>query len=464
MVAFARPRHPGLILRDGFVWSAAIEYRIGPPPRGPASPGEKKTPSMITALTLAISFMALLASAVPTRRYAFARLVLVIFALGAGNIHLAVVSLAVMLFVNNGYRPPVVHLRRTELIVGLSVGAIILVTFLSPVSPRTLAKLLHLGLFVFILLQLLNELVSAERIRAYLKAMVWAATAVAILGLVLDQLGLVEHPHIFPGRGANEGSVYLSLMGLLPALTLMLWERKPLYLAPCGIMAFAQVVALSRSNTVLAGVMLAAAIFFYFDSRAIKAAMLGVAGLIIYKSLDLINLEVERQVNYSARERIELTLYGWELWLQRPYTGWGWGSTSELVPKAILVEQEYPHFHNTWVQLLAEVGYLGWLFIAMFLFFGLRCIWIALRWTHSAAVSFYVIMAVAGIGWLGFFEALLFGADRFIMLVIVLPIMGYMTSISLAAKRASWMPQPPLDAAAERRQPDGPVADRPLAP
>lgn len=390
---------------------------------------------MITALSIAISFLALLASAVPTRRYAFARLFLVVFALGAGNIHLAVISLAVMLFVNHGFRPPTIRLRRTELIIGISVGLIIFVTFLSPVTLRTLIKLLHLSLFIFILFQLLQELSSAERIRVYLKALVWAGTCVAVTGLVLNQLGLMDYPHIFLGRGANEGSIYLSLLGILSALTLMLWERKLLYIAPCSIMAFAQVVALSRSSSILTGVMLAAAVFFYFDSRVIKGMMLTIAGLIIYKGLDLIGLEVERQINYSARERIELSLYGWELWQQRPFTGWGWGSTSELVPKAILVEQEYPHFHNTWVQLLVEVGFLGWVLIAMFVLFGLRCIWIALRWTHNPAVSFYVIMAMVGIGWLGFFEAMLFGSDRFVMLLLILPMMGYMTSISLWAQR-----------------------------
>lgn len=392
---------------------------------------------MITALSIAISFLALLASAVPTRRYAFARLVLVIFALGAGNIHLAVIALTVMLFVNNGFRPPAIRIQQTELIIGVSVGLIILVTFLSPVTVRTLTKLLHLSLFIFILLQLLQELNSSERIRAYLNAMVWAATAVATIGLALQLVGLTAVPHIYLARGGNEGSLYISLFGILPALALMIWERKPLYLAACGVMALAQVIAVSRSNTVVAGVLLAVALFFYFDSRAIKSAMLAAGAAILYRSQDLVSLSIERQMNFSARERIELTRYGWELWLQRPFTGWGWGSTSELVPKAVLVQQEYPHFHNTWVQLLAEVGVVGWLLVAMFLWFGLRCVWIALRWTRSAAVSFYVVGSMIGIGWLSFFDAFLFGADRFVMLLFILPIMGHMVSISLAAQRAA---------------------------
>lgn len=391
---------------------------------------------MITALSIAISVLALMASAVQTKRFAFARLVLVLFALGAGNIHIAVVSFAVMLFVNNGYRLPSVRLARTELIVAGLVGLIVLVTFLSPITTRTLTKLLHLTLFMFILCQLLQELASSERIRFYFKGLVWAATAVAVIGMALGTVGITETPHIFLGRGANEGSIFLSLMGLLPALTLMLWERKPLYLVPCAVMAVAQLMAVSRSNTILAAVMLAAVIFFYFDSRVIKGLMFSAAAGVLYKSQELIGLQVEQQMNFSARERIELTRYGWELWLQRPYTGWGWGSTSELVPKALLVEQEYPHFHNTWVQLLAEVGFVGALLILMFAWFALRCIWIALRWSQSAAVSFYVVMAIAGIVWLGFFDALIFGADRLIMVLFILPTMGYMASISLAARHA----------------------------
>jgi len=390
---------------------------------------------MITALSIAISFLALVVSAIPTRRYAFARTTLVLFALGAGNIHVAVVALSVMLFVNNGFKLPTIRLARTELIVGVLVGLIVLITFLSPVTIRTLTKLLHLSLFIFILAQLLQELADAERIRSYLKAMVWAAAGVAVLALALQTVGVTERPHIYIGRGANEGSTYLSLIGVLPALTLMLWERKLIYLAPCGVMAFAQLMAFSRSNTLLLGVMLGAVFFFYFDRRAIKAAMLLLVGAIIYRSQDLISLQLERQMNFSTRERVELIRYGWELWLQRPYTGWGWGSTSELVPRAILVEQEYPHFHNTWVQLLVEVGVVGWLLIAVFLWFGLRCTWIALRWARSPAVSFFVLMAMVGIGWMGSFVPLVFGADRILMLLFLLPIMGHMTTIALAARR-----------------------------
>lgn len=396
---------------------------------------------MITALSFAISFLALAASAIPTSRYAFARLALVMFALGAGNIHVAVLSLSVMLFVNNGFRLPSIRLARTELMVGVLVGLIVLITFLSPVTTRTLTKLLHLSLFIFILFQLLQELADSERIRFYFRAMVWATTGVAALALVLQLVGVTERPHIFIGRGANEGSTYLSLIGVLPALTLMIWERKPIYLAPCGIMAFAQLMAFSRSNSLLVGVMLGAVFFFYFNNRAIRAAMLAAVATIIYRSQDLLRIELESQMNFSTRERIELIRYGWELWLQRPYTGWGWGSTSELVPQAYLVEQEYPHFHNTWVQLLAEIGPVGWLLIAVFVWFGLRCIWIALRWARSSAVSFFVLMAMLGICWMGSFVPLVFGADRIVILLFVLPVMGYMTSIALAARRQADLPE-----------------------
>ena len=396
---------------------------------------------IVTILSFAISFAALIAAMIQTQRYALVRTTLVMFALGAGNIHVATVALTAMLFVNHGFRPPQIRLQRTELITCALVGMIIAISMFSPITIRTVTKLLHLGLFIFILFQLLHELKSPERIQHYLKAMVFAGTIVSLLGFVLPVVGLTEAPHIFLDRGSNEASIYLSMFGTLAGLTLFLWERKLLYLLPCLLMAAAQFIAGARSNNVLAAVMFAGAGFFYFDNRGIKALMLAAALGVFYWARDMVGLAFEGQVNFSALERIELTRYGWELWLQRPYTGWGWGSTSILVPQASLVQLEYPHFHNTWVQLLAEVGVVGCLLIAGFVWFSLRCIWISLFQARSPAVAAYVSLAAIGITWLGFFEALTFGADRVIMLLFVLPLMGYMTMIAQKARAASGQTQ-----------------------
>ena len=390
---------------------------------------------IITAITIAISLLALLASVVRIPRLEFARHFAVLFALGAGNIHIAVISLSVLLFANNGFRPPHRQLGRTELITLVMVALVAGVSLFSPVSGRTITKLLHLGLFIFILFQLLQELASAERIHFYLRCMTYATTAVAVLGVALSVVGVTEVPHIYLGRGSNEGSIFVTFMGVLPAMTLMLWERRARYFLLAAVMAGAQLVAVSRANTVVSAVMMAGAFYFLVNNPLIKTAMLAVAGAILYKSRDLISLELEKQINFSALERLELTRYGWELWQQRPLTGWGWGSTSILVPKARLVTGEYPHFHNTWVQILAETGAVGWLMIGLFAWFGVRCVWIAMVRIQSPAVSAYVCFALIGIIWLGFFEALTFGADRMIQLLFTLPIMGYMTTIGLKGRR-----------------------------
>lgn len=390
---------------------------------------------ILTAASIAISLLALLASLIRTPRFEFVRHWLVFFALGAGNIHIAVVSLAVLLFVNSGYRLPIRRLGRTELIVLGMVGLIALISLFSPITGRTITKLLHLGLFVFIAFQLMHEFASAERIRFYLRCMVYGAAAMALLAIALSFVGLTETPHIYLARGSNEGSIFVTFMGVLPALTLMLWERRPHYLALAAMLAIAPLLAVSRSNTAVSAVMLAGTFYFLFNRPLIKAAMLVAAGTIIYHSRDLLSLQIGSQINYSALQRIELTRYGWDLWTERPLTGWGWGSTSNLVPQAMLVDIEYPHFHNTWVQILAETGAVGWLIIALFAWFGIRCVWISLVRLRSPAISAYVSFALIGIVWLGFFEALTFGADRMVQLVLMLPIMGNMISLGLEAQR-----------------------------
>lgn len=390
---------------------------------------------MLTAVSIALSVVALLASMLRSPRLELPRHFLVFFALGAGNIYIAVVALSVLLYVNNGFRLPTRPFRRTELIVLGMVGLIALISLFSPITDRTIVKLLHLALFVFILFQLMDEFRSAERIRFFMHCMVYGAFAVAVVGISFSIVGITEKPHIYLGRGSNEGSIFVTLMGILPALTLMLWERRPHYLVLAGVMAVAPLLAVSRSNTAVSAVMLVGAFYFFFNRPAIKAAMLVVAAVILYRSRELISLQIDSQINYSALQRIELTRYGWDLWKERPWTGWGWGSTSNLVPQATLVEGEYPHFHNTWVQILAEVGVVGILLIALFAWFGLRCVWICLIRVQSPAASAFVVFSLISIVWLGFFEALTFGADRMVQLVLMMSIMGYMTTIGLQARR-----------------------------
>ena len=404
----------------------------------------------MTVITIGISLLALVLSMVRAAPLDPVRHFLVFFALGAGNIHLAVIALSVFLFVNNGYRLPEHVLRRAGLIIILMVILIIGITLFSPITERTVVKVAHLGLYIFILFQILQNLSTPGALASHLKYMSYAAVCIALVALALFQTGITQVPHIYLGRGGNEGSVFLTLMGVLPALALFLTERRKRFLIIALILVFVQYLCQSRSNYVISAGMILGALYFAFNSRVIKSALVLLAAAGAAMNLNMLTTRIEGQINFSALERLELARFGWQLWLERPLTGWGWGSTSELVPRASLTAIDYPDFHHTWLQLIVELGIVGWMLIAAFVAFALRCLWLSFVRVRDPAVSAYVLFATVGLIWLGFFEALTFGADRMIQVLFVLPFMGKLVEFGMQARYSPLRNAPP---APVRRRP-----------
>ena len=81
----------------------------------------------------------------------------------------------------------------------------------------------------------------------------------------------------------------------------------------------------------------------------------------VYKTL----LSFDRsKIPYSSvGARAHMLLYGIECWRERPWFGWGVGTSRSLLAKdAVLQPYDHPHFHNNYLELLVEQGVFGLLF------------------------------------------------------------------------------------------------------
>ncbi len=143
-------------------------------------------------------------------------------------------------------------------------------------------------------------------------------------------------------------------------------------------MIMAQYLATSRGSLVVSIIVLLVAGFLWTRSLLLRTATV-IGGLAVLAfNVPQVLVLFDAQLNSSARERMALLEYGSGLASERFWTGWGWGSTSRLASIAPNTAQTYPHFHNAYMQMIVELGVLGWIVIGL----GLG---LAVRWGIIAA-------------------------------------------------------------------------------
>ena len=247
----------------------------------------------------------------------------------------------------------------------------------------------------------------------------YGSLAVALLALAALTLGWTTPPFIFVGRGSNEASVFIALLGVVPCAVMLTRTRNPLYLAAALLLVYVQYLATSRGSLAVSAIVLLVAGFLWTRMVLLRVAMVLAGLVVLFRNVPQLLAVYEAQLNTSARERMALIDYGMTLAGERFWTGWGWGSTSRLASAAPNTLQTYPHFHNAYVQMAVELGLLGWVVIGV-------AVWVAARWAVIAAVrmrqpavSALVLCSALGIAVACLFDAMLFGADRSIQLIVL---------------------------------------------
>lgn len=374
---------------------------------------------MVFALSISISILAIVLAGLRMESLRSLRGFMVLFALGAGQIHLAILSLIILLFSEEGYSlPRHVSLRSVALLLGFFF-AVVSVTLFSDIRERTISELLQLLLYIFTYIQLQSVLRQSGQMERLVRLSVPAAMAVAILGLVLERSGLTEAPAIFLDRGGNEGSTFLLLMGVVPSVFMFLKNRNLVYILCIFMLTFVQLEATSRANVALSALCFLAIGFFIWKDRLPRVVLSLIVVAALYVNIDFIEAAWDQQQNYSALERTALYEAGIKLWLDSPWIGWGWGATSELVPRIVLTGSEYPHFHSTYIQFIVELGVLGVLIAGLWIIVAFAIMLYGAFGHFRQQYAAYLVLSSFSLLSSGFTEAMIFGADRAIQVVFI---------------------------------------------
>ena len=396
---------------------------------------------MLDYLTWIIAGFALLLALMPLAGLERWRMAAAMFALGAGQIYLAVLSLVVLLLIDNQWRITFRQSPGALAAIFVLVGGIVLLAVSQPTDLRTWSELAQLALYVLLFFLFTSRLRNGRDLLILLTACIAASLGVTLLAFAATAVGWVSAPAIFVDRGSNEASVFLALLGVVPCAVMLTRTRNLLYLAAAGPMVLAQYLATSRGSLAVSIIVLLVAGFLWTRSLLIRGAtIIGGLAVLAYNVPQLLLL-FDAQLNSSARERMALLEYGTGLANERFWTGWGWGSTSRLASIAPNTAQTYPHFHNAYVQMIVELGLLGWIVLAA----GL---WLVVRWSVIAAVRLrqpgltaLVACSMIGLATACLFDAMLFGADRSVQLIVLLALCSRAVALGSEAQAAARQPR-----------------------
>ena len=377
---------------------------------------------MTSALSIAISILAILFAVLKIPTLQLQRTFLVLFALGAGQIHLAYLALTLFLFSELGYRFQHRLHRRSFAIFAGFYAYVLLVTITSPIDIRAVSETMQLLIYIFTFFQIQAVLFREGMTERILLMSAYASLVMACLGLLLESLGFTEAPAIFLERGGNEGSTFLLLMGVVPCIFFFMKTRKPKFLLIVLIITYAQFVATSRANYFLSGFCILSIFFFLINQLWIRILI-----SLIFATLTILNLPsilqiLEGEQNYSTLQRILLYDLGYKIASEHPWFGWGWGSTFKLVTANNLTDISFPHFHSTFIQFWVELGVFGLILNGLW---TLSLFWSVIKGCYSRIsneYNSYIALSSIVIFFSGFTEALIFGADRAVQVIILFAI------------------------------------------
>lgn len=224
-----------------------------------------------------------------------------------------------------------------------------------------LVKLLHGFLFFYILTGLLLAVIGME-IAFYIDPLERGN----IIGLPLVK-GLFSHK-IYAGF---YGVFFLILTMIQPLSRVRYWSSI--------LLAFSSVFISGSTLSIMLMVIFTAFYSYFFIVNRVRYRQVFHTALFCFSvsiayfgfnySADIL-IALGRDPTLTGRS--ELWAFGLDFWAQKPLLGWGYSgifSDVENAPSWIINDHAYyqaPHFHNAFIQSLAELGVIGFLFLMYF--------------------------------------------------------------------------------------------------
>jgi O-antigen ligase/tetratricopeptide (TPR) repeat protein len=231
------------------------------------------------------------------------------------------------------------------------------------------------------------------------RSIIFFILTLGVWGVIMVGYGLFRRLSI-AGEMGNIGATFINrnhfcaFIGMIAPLCLGmgLWGRSRWirWLSGCFFLVISGGVLLSgsRGGGIAFGVSSVALLLLYFFQRSDKktrwvSLLLSAGGglvliaILIFLTRDTLYPNAGASLNeLSIRTRFSIWQSTFEVFLARPWSGWGWGSFQYIYPifKAPEVWYKVPHAHNELIQVLSEGGLLGFIALAFCYIYSFLCL------------------------------------------------------------------------------------------
>ena len=265
-----------------------------------------------------------------------------------------------------------------------------------------------------------------------LNALLLSAVVLASTFFVVHIL-FIEWPENLIGR--NEGAFYIVMTGIIIPMYLFLtcggWKKIVCFITIFYSMLSIVIATDSRSGIIIGGILIMLFVILLANGFLLKRS---IVVLLTVFFLMILMLPVEAYIdtifdtsrNYSNIERLLLLETSYDLLTDKPLLGWGWGSVEFVLGDHSLAQGNYPHPHNTYARFGVELGIAGIFVIISLLLFLVRSAISAVNTFEAIFLGFVAIALLL----FALVDALFYGADRGILLSILIGVCMYMGTIN----------------------------------
>ncbi|HIF30070.1 MAG TPA: O-antigen ligase family protein [Planctomycetaceae bacterium] len=266
---------------------------------------------------------------------------------------------------------------------------------------------------------------GASHLRHILKSLMASAFFLAIvLGLIYRTRGVQDGYFI----GSNEAAFILVVCGLVVPVywisTVSDWRKAAIGWVVIMVSLWAIYLGESRAGigfglAVIGSFVLSSLLGVSFAKCAVACAILVLLGSQQTSVQEVAGRLFDTERNFSNIERTALIESCYALFVERPWTGWGWGTMESLLDTYSLSKNSYPHPHNTYAHFAAEIGVGGLVCLGM-IFIGLGTIAVGnyrAGRRHEALFAAYCLVTLVVLGMVNDY---FYGANRGIIVAVML--------------------------------------------
>ncbi|OVE80398.1 hypothetical protein BVY02_00210 [bacterium J17] len=247
-------------------------------------------------------------------------------------------------------------------------------------TQRTLFQSAEFAFYGFVALAIAHIFITSGKQALHLLYAAWLGSVA--LSLVMLFFGITSEtwPQYIPGK--NEGSFYLLMGSVIIPFYLIQYSKGKVKLALWASIVLTMFTTLyAQSRGGLSGAIGLVSIYLilklvrkpaYAFSSIFALTILSVVYLdpILNFYDEMFTLLFDFDRNFSNLERLAVLELSYELFLESPWLGNGFGSIDRILTKTVVTDGIYPHPHNTYAHFAVELGVLGLTFLAL-LFFGI---------------------------------------------------------------------------------------------